>query len=296
MTQAVEIYQGGNAVAMQGTALTAENLKQQVAIVQQAMRAVMKKGLHYGVIKGCGDKPVLLKPGAEVLALTFQFAPKYDVQVTDLGNGHREYSVTCELTHRPTGAYVGQGIGSASTRESKYLYRKAEQKCPRCGKESIIKGKKEYGGGWICFQKKGGCGAKFPDGDPEIENQNMGRVEHDNPADYYNTCLKMAKKRALVDAVLTCTAASDIFTQDIEDEPQSFGAEQGTYARLDIQEIGLRFGQCITVEELDTVIGSLGIDKFHPDAAKVATLYNKNKEEILSEQAKIKKEEVNNAQ
>ncbi|WP_418719751.1 hypothetical protein [Bilophila wadsworthia] len=124
----------------------------------------------------------------------------------------------------------------------------------------------------------------------------MGRVEHDNPADYYNTCLKMAKKRALVDAVLTCTAASDIFTQDIEDEPQSFGAEQGAYARLDIQEIGLRFGQCITVEELDTVIGSLGIDKFHPDAAKVATLYNKNKEEILSEQAKIKKEEVNNAQ
>ena len=103
MTQAVEIYQGGNAVAMQGTALTAENLKQQVAIVQQAMRAVMKKGLHYGVIKGCGDKPVLLKPGAEVLALTFQFAPKYDVQVTDLRNGHREYSVTCELTHRPTG-------------------------------------------------------------------------------------------------------------------------------------------------------------------------------------------------
>jgi hypothetical protein len=27
----------------------------------------------------------------------------------------------------------------------------------------------------------------------------------------------MAKKRAHIDAVLTCTAASDIFTQDIED-------------------------------------------------------------------------------
>ena len=33
----------------------------------------------------------------------------------------------------------------------------------------------------------------------------------------YNTVLKMAKKRALVDAVLTATAASDIFTQDLED-------------------------------------------------------------------------------
>ena len=43
------------------------------------------------------------------------------------------------------------------------------------------------------------------------------KVEHDNPADHYNTVLKMAKKRALVDAVLTATAASDIFTQDLED-------------------------------------------------------------------------------
>jgi hypothetical protein len=45
------------------------------------------------------------------------------------------------------------------------------------------------------------------------------KVEYDNPADYFNTCLKMAKKRALVDAVLTSTAASDIFTQDIEEDP-----------------------------------------------------------------------------
>jgi hypothetical protein len=34
--------------------------------------------------------------------------------------------------------------------------------CPVCGVVgAIIKGKPEYGGGWLCFQKKGGCGAKF---------------------------------------------------------------------------------------------------------------------------------------
>ena len=38
-----------------------------------------------------------------------------------------------------------------------------------------------------------------------------------SPADYYNNVLKMAKKRAFVDAVLTATAASDIFAQDLED-------------------------------------------------------------------------------
>lgn len=37
------------------------------------------------------------------------------------------------------------------------------------------------------------------------------------PSDMLNTVLKMAKKRSHVDAILTATAASDIFTQDIED-------------------------------------------------------------------------------
>ena len=38
-----------------------------------------------------------------------------------------------------------------------------------------------------------------------------------NAPDVCNTILKMAKKRALVDAVLTVLGASDIFTQDVED-------------------------------------------------------------------------------
>jgi hypothetical protein len=55
-------------------------------------------------------------------------------------------------------------------------------------------------------------------------------VEHDNPADYYNTVLKMAKKRAHVDAILTATAASDIFTQDVEDMPEVIPGADGTQA------------------------------------------------------------------
>ncbi|HIJ50738.1 MAG TPA: hypothetical protein HPP54_06770, partial [Nitrospinae bacterium] len=88
------------------------------------------------------------------------------------------------------------------------------------------KGKQEYGGGWVCFKKKGGCNKKWQDGDSAIENLPSGRTDHDNPADYYNTVLKMAKKRALVDAVLTATAASDIFSQDIE-ETRSNGDNNG---------------------------------------------------------------------
>lgn len=49
------------------------------------------------------------------------------------------------------------------------------------------------------------------------------RHKEENPdiADTWNTVKKMAKKRAFVDAVKSTTAASDIFTQDIEDMPAS---------------------------------------------------------------------------
>ncbi len=36
--------------------------------------------------------------------------------------------------------------------------------CPVCGKDAIIKSKAEWGGGWVCFKKKGGCGTKWPEG------------------------------------------------------------------------------------------------------------------------------------
>ena len=38
-----------------------------------------------------------------------------------------------------------------------------------------------------------------------------------DPYSLINTMLKMAKKRALVDAVLSATRSSDLFTQDLED-------------------------------------------------------------------------------
>ena len=205
---------------MEDYAMPADRIQKQVNLIQSVMKQVMKDGEHFGKIPGCGNKPSLLKPGAEKLSTTFRLAPDYKITRTDMDNGHREYEVITTLTHIPSRQIIGQGVGSCSTMESKYRYRKANQVCPECGKEeTIIKGKKEYGGGWICFQKKGGCGAKFKDGDERIENQNLGRVEYTDPADYYNTVLKMAKKRSHVDAILTATAASDIFTQDIEDLP-----------------------------------------------------------------------------
>jgi hypothetical protein len=73
--------------------LTANDIKGQVKLIQDVMSAVMSNGEHYGVIPGCGDKPALLKPGAEKLNLTFRMAPDPETEIIDLGKGHREYRV-----------------------------------------------------------------------------------------------------------------------------------------------------------------------------------------------------------
>ncbi len=200
--------------------LTIEDMLAQVEKVQQVMKRVMQQDEHYGVIPGTGGKPTLLKPGAEKLCMLFRLDPQYH-SVETYEYKHLTVKTTCTLYHIPTSERWGSGEGSCSTREAKYAYRKGSRHCPNCGSDAIIKGRAEYGGGWLCFAKKGGCGAKYKDGDAAIETQSLDRVANEDLADSYNTVLKMANKRALVAAVLNVTAASDIFTQDLEDMQDS---------------------------------------------------------------------------
>jgi predicted RNA-binding Zn-ribbon protein involved in translation (DUF1610 family) len=199
--------------------LTIEQIVQQAQKIQQAIKLVMKEGEHFGVIPGTGQrdgkppKPTLLKPGAEKLCLLFRLDPQYDI-VDKVETSHLiRLMIRCTVYHIPTGLRVASGLGSCNSSEEKYL-RAAPKKCPKCGKESIIRGKEEFGGGFLCWKKKDGCGAKFDDVDVAITGQDTGIKD---PADLHNTILKMACKRALIAAVLNATAASDFFTQDLED-------------------------------------------------------------------------------
>jgi hypothetical protein len=202
---------------MTETAMSPETVVRQVNLVQQVMKQAMREGEHFGVIPGC-QKPSLFKSGAEKLSLTFRLAPNCEVLQANGENGHREYRVNCFLTHIPTGQVFGQGVGVCSTMESKYRYR---------GGEKVGTGKavpKDY---WN-LKKEGkaseaqallggrGYSAAKVDGIWQI-CETGEKQENPDIADTYNTVLKMAKKRAHVDAVLTATAASDIFTQDVED-------------------------------------------------------------------------------
>ena len=196
------------------------DLVAQVRLIQEVMREVMQKDVHYGVIPGTGNKPSLLKPGAEKLGFVFRLAPRLEVIQRDLGNEHREYEVTCYLDQIHTGRCFGSGVGSCNTMEGKYRYR-AEVVEGQDGQPNPVPAK--Y---WETRDPAllGGSqfSAKKQDGKWVIAH----KVEHPNPADYYNTVLKMAKKRAHVDAILTTTAASDIFTQDVEDMPEVIPQDQ----------------------------------------------------------------------
>ena len=203
-------------------------------------RTVLKADTHYGVIPGTKGKPTLLKPGAEALLSAMALhtetgneePPIVDVTGKDHdGEPFIQYTRWCRI-YRQTGRTYMERIeiakltGACNSWEPKYRYRKAERVCPRCDKSAIIKGKEQYGGGWVCFKKKDGCGAKFDDNDPAITSQEGGQIANENVLELQNTILKMADKRALIAATLVATGCSDIFTQDIEDMPRTMAAQE----------------------------------------------------------------------
>lgn len=216
------IQSGGSELATMSLA----NVLSRVNLIQEVMKNVMKEGTHFGASFPGDTKRNLLKPGAEVLGVTFQLYPEFEIEEQVFDSWHRNYNVRCILKHQGTGQIIGMGVGSCSTLESKYRYRKMARICPKCGKEAIIKGSDQYGGGWLCWKKKEGCGAKFADADKAITEQPEGRKENEDPADQWNTCKKIAKKRALVDGTITATACSDMFTQDAEDISENLSAQK----------------------------------------------------------------------
>lgn len=176
--------------------LTASEMRLRVNRMQEVMKAVMKDGVHYGVIPGT-EKPTLYKPGAEVALVCFRIAAMVK-QTEDIGIPGEEvrYRVIVQGVHQITGDVLGEGAGECSSNEEKYKWRRPVHE-------------KEYAAA-----------------DPErrrekfARNGDLWKQVRTEPADVANTILKMAVKRALIAMTLVVTAASDVFTQDIEDLPE----------------------------------------------------------------------------
>jgi len=199
--------------------MTAADIRAQVNLVQEVMAAVMRKDEHFGIVPGCGDKPTLLQPGAQKLLMTFRLVPDPEMTLVSMPNGHREVRCKVKL-YTQRGTLLGAGVGTCSTMESKYRFRTGpveftDRPVPReywdLRSSNPAKARAMLGEGMVAKKNEAGAWVCARQGE---------KVEHDNPADYFNTVEKIAYKRALVSATLTVTAASDIFTQDIEDLPE----------------------------------------------------------------------------
>lgn len=165
--------------------------------VVEFTKKVMKSGKDYGVIPGTGDKPTLLKPGAEKLCSLFGLYPIFEpvTIITDFDKGLFYFQYRCTL-HRG-GQPIASGLGSCNSREKKYRYRNLTEK--QASTEDKARA--------VRVEEKSG----------KYGNYKVYVVENIEPFDLVNTLDKMAQKRALIAATLIAANASEFFTQDVED-------------------------------------------------------------------------------
>lgn len=166
---------------------------------QEFVNAVMVQGVDYGKIAGI-DKPCLLKPGAEKLCEIYALTPEVEVvnRIEDWQNGFFHYECRCRLVSRRTGHVQAVGVGSCNSREKRYSDRWIFASDIPAGVDRAALQSREF------TSKKGDKFKKYLWKNEDIYTQ-------------VNTILKMAKKRALVDAALTATRSSGLWTQDVED-------------------------------------------------------------------------------
>lgn len=162
------------------------DIRKRTRAIQEVMKGVMKEGTHYGTIPGT-PKPSLWKAGAEVLCMTFRLAPILESRVV---GDEPEAEWTYTATKRDGSTVSGCCIG----------FFEVEATCTVQGLTGEVLSR---------------CSARC--------NNREGKYRSANAFDIRNTILKMAEKRAFVSAALMATGASDLFTQDIEDLPESLG-------------------------------------------------------------------------
>lgn len=169
---------------------------------QDIVHANMKSGQDYGVIPGT-KKPTLLKPGAEKIAKLLGLADLYEIidRQENWQTGFFRYLVKCKLVSVRNDVTISEGLGECNSLESKYRWRWVfpDDVPENIDKQKILKraGKRRDGKG----------------------TYTQYRLENEDIYSQVNTILKMAKKRALVDAALSAGRLSEVFTQDVEDLP-----------------------------------------------------------------------------
>lgn len=173
---------------------------QKIATLQAVIQKTLKPEHDYGIIPGT-NKPTMFKPGGEKICMMFGLTPQYDFmdKTENYKDGFFAYNVRCTLYKNDQA--VSQGVGSCNSWEKKYRYINTDT-LPLDIDPSTVK--------------------SFTDRYGRVKY----KIDNPDPCDLVNTILKMAKKRAFVDAVLQVASLSEVFTQDVEDMQEYIQQEQ----------------------------------------------------------------------
>lgn len=239
---------------------TIANTMAKIQQMQNVVQKTLKKGHDFGEVPGT-TKPTLLKPGGEKICMLFGLNPEYEfLQTTeDYDKEFFSYNIRCTLFKN--GQPVAQGVGSCNSKEKKYRFINVDN-IP----ENYIGQSEEY-------------------------TDKYGRVKYkiNNPdiCSLVNTILKMAKKRAFIDAVLQVASLSEVFTQDIEDMGDFIQQEQDATLTIEqAKNLKLSFGK---------YKGMTLIELAHKDGKYCDWLYSNEKTDpIIKKALNMILEDVNN--
>jgi len=219
--QVVEIKSRALAESTAHSMITVGEIAARQKMLDELIEKQFVKDLHYGRIPGTA-KDTLYQPGAQLFNTMFQVFPKYEKQVEYLQNNHINVVSVCTL-NTLEGKLVGSGCGSCSSMESKYRYvNEMENTGQMIPPEYWKHWKTDPEKAQMILGGKGFTKKKAEDGQWYVF-KSSGKVERADIADVWNTILKIANKRAYVDATNNTWALSGRFTQDIndpEDQPE----------------------------------------------------------------------------
>ncbi len=157
---------------LQLTPQAIEMIKGNLLLCEELVNDVLEPGVDFGKVEGV-ERPFLWDPGAAKIAAAFNTYPTHVILKETLEADFVCYVIEAQLVSRVSKEVVATGIGGASTWETKYKYR-------------WVKKPEEWG--WK------GEGLKFN------AKTNKYRIPNPEHGELVNTILKMAAKRAEVDA------------------------------------------------------------------------------------------------
>jgi hypothetical protein len=155
--------------------LSDDDIKQIGVTIKQAEKlvtSVLEEGIDYGIHPGTSSM-ALKDSGASKIANAFNCYPEHEILHLREDDEVISYLVQAKMVSRVTGNVVAVGVGACSTMESKYAYRWVDDPA-------------EYG-----LSKEG---LKYD------KRKRKYRIPNPEAEDLGNTILKMASKRAEIDA------------------------------------------------------------------------------------------------